>query len=286
MNNLKIKDTLKESYLLIFYNYKKLIAPIFFLSSIMFVSFIFVEWFYASDFLKIIKNQFFLIDFSVTVIFYTSILYLIILPIINLNIILGHHQKEKISHFIINPWQTMNYYQFHWISPLLLGLLIMLFFKIIPFSNIYTDISKYISLIIIAYFSVRISFTPIITLNLLCKSNDIKLFFFSKINNFLHSWKITKGNTFKIFLIMFLGNLPITSFLICRYFYLIGLNTKIVFPLLPSSIITGGDNFITYMVIGISNVSYTLNFITFVFLVFSIVISLSIRTTILENLEK
>ena len=85
---------------------------------------------------------------------------------------------------------------------------------------------------------------------------------------------------------MCLGNLPITLFLIGRYFYLIEINSKIGFPLLPSSMVIGGDNIILYMISGINNFSYILNFITFVFLVFSVLISLSIRTTIIKNLEK
>ena len=46
----------------------------------------------------------------------------------------------------------------------------------------------------------------------------------------LIAFKITKGNALKIFIIMCLGNLPITLFLIGRYFYLIEINSKITFP--------------------------------------------------------
>lgn len=286
MIKLNIKNILEESYVLIFNNLKKLIAPTFFLSTLMLLSFIFFEWYFASDLAKIIKSQFFLVSIFFYMLLFVSIFYLLIIPVIYFNIILSNHQVEKISHFLINPYQTINYYLFQWLSPFILGGIIIFFFKALSFSNDYIDTFQYLFLIIITYFLVRISFSPIITLNLLCKADSIKTFDLSKVNSYLISWKITKDNTLKIFIIMFLGNLPITLFLIGRYIYLVEINSKITFPLLPSSIVIGGDNFIIYILTGMSDINFILNFFTFLFLVCSILISISIRTVILEKLEK
>ena len=90
----------------------------------------------------------------------------------------------------------------------------------------------------------------------------------------------------KISTILVLTNLPVSLFLIFRYFYLlIETNSQtLIFGPYPHSLIIGGDTFIGYSS-GLSDHNLLLNIITYIVLIWSILISMSVRKCLLDKLS-
>jgi hypothetical protein len=279
MNNLLIINTIKESYLLIFKNYKKLFAPIFLFISLSFCYYINIQYF-----LKTLKEndsiEYIIIEYVLMLLPLLPIL----LPIAFISMVLAEHKTNNIQLFISKPYKVLMEYGYRLFAPILLCSFI---FIISEFIEKYLGQFFIIFLYLIAiYPSIKISMSPILLTNAINKKiYDDNNSLSSEEWSFIKSWKITNGNFIKISLIMFLANLPITIFVIFRYIYLtINTHVDIKLPFFPHSHIIGGDHFISFFFTGLNSFSYILNFFTIFFLIFSVLISLSVRTVILKKL--
>ena len=125
-----------------------------------------------------------------------------------------------------------------------------------------------------------------ISLKVICKNENYKNVLVSD-KNYSKSWYITKGHTLSISLILFISNLPVTLFLVFRYYYLTSLEpiNGVSFPLKPNDFIIGGDSFLSYFLSNFSWDNSVLNIFTFVFLIWSVLISSSIRINILKKID-
>lgn len=283
---LDIKEIIISSYLLVFKNIKKLILPIFFLI----LTLLLIGKIYESEIFKnimtIVDGYNFFIKFLCSVIIGCPICSLLAMPFGYLNVILANYDKKYFYFFLKKPFDVSLCYAWQFFAFSVISIFI---YKVVKDYTPETIIEASLFYFLFLFFSsiaVRISFTPFISLKKLVNSSTYHKDLFSSENLHLSSWKLTKGQFIKISIILILTNLPVSLFLIFRYFYLlIETNSQnLIFGPFPHSLIIGGDTFIGYLG-GLIDHNLFLNIITFIVLIWSILISMSVRKCLLDRLS-
>ena len=283
---LNIKEIIISSYLLVFNNIKRLILPIFFLFLILLLIGKIFEHEIFKNITTIIDSYNFFIKYLCLAIIYCPIVTLLAMPFGYINVVLANYNKKIFYFFLTKPFNVSFDYAWQFFTFTLISIVLYNFIKDYAPETLLEASLFYLFFFFLSFIAVRISLTPFISLNKLANSPSYYEDLMSSENLHISSWKLTKGHFFKISIILLLTNLPVNIILIFRYFYLlIETNSKtIIFGPLPHSLIIGGDTFVGYLR-GLADHSLFLNAITYIILIWSILISMSVRKCLLDKLS-
>lgn len=285
--NFSIKEIVKNSHLLVFKNINKLVLPLCFIALVL----------YGYEFIRgtqLVVNFFsnlddynLFIELAYVCLYFFAIVIFVSTPISYINIILANIDTKYFQFFLKNPFNVNTQYCVQYFLPFVITIITYnhLIKDYMP-ENLFEFSIVYILLLILSSVYIRISLTPIISVKKLSETKNYHKDLFSSENLHLSSWKLTKGNFLKISMVMILANLPVSIVLIFRWFYL-NLQTNsenLIDGPYPHSLLIGGDTFVAYAG-GFLEYDYFLNIITFIALLWSILISIAVRICLLDKLS-